>query len=194
MIYSIDFNSMGIVYMDFQTPKITFSLRANDISTSNVVADYPLTNIKGSISEYRTTITWNAINFKNLLGELYNHYDLFNIQLINTGWSLPAAAFGVTTNDRGINVVMSGLDWAYNNYNTITGNMTNECIIGNAFINPVNAANVGFYPGQQVATFRKCITADITISVETVLGGVPDLAAGTMYPQLSYMFIVTPVV
>jgi len=180
--------------MEFQTPKVTFSLRAHDISTSNLVGDYPLTNIKGSISQYRTTITWNAINFKNLLGELYNNYDLFNIQLINTGWSLPAGAFGVTNNDRGVNVVMSGLDWAYNNYNTITGNNTNECIIGMAFINPVTVANVGFYPGQQAATFRKCITADITISVETVLGGVPDMGAGTIYPQLSYSFIVTPVV
>lgn len=181
--------------MEFQTPKVVFTLKAHDISTSNVVADYPLTNIKGSISQYRTTITWNAVNFKNMLGELYNHYDLFNIQLVNTGWALPAAAFGVTTNDRGVNVVMSGLDWTYNNYNTVTGNMTNECIVGVAFINPTNTANVGVYNGLlQNATFRKCITADITISVETVLGGVPNLAAGTMYPQLSFMFIVTPVV
>ena len=179
--------------MEFQTPKVTFTLKALDISASNLVADYPLTNIKGSISEFRTTITWNAINIKNLLGELYNHYDLFNIQLVNTGWAL-SPAYGVTANDRGVNVVMSGLDWTYNNYNTLTGNMTNECIVGVQFLNPPMAANVGVYNGLlQNATFRKCITADITIAVETVLGGVPNLAAGSMYPQLSYSFIVTPV-
>jgi hypothetical protein len=138
-------------------------------------------------------MTWNAINFKNLLGEMYNNYDMFNLQMISTGNALPPAGWGVTANDRLLKVSMSGLDWVYNNYDTSTGNMTNACIVGNQNFANVANSSPGAYVSSQSSIFRKCITADITISVQTVLGGVPNMAAGTIFPRLSFGFCISPV-
>ena len=72
--------------MEFNTAKVSFKLNTKNISASNVVGDYPVSNVVGSISQFRTSIKWNAINIKNLLGELYNEYELYNIQMECAGY------------------------------------------------------------------------------------------------------------
>jgi len=39
----------------------------------------------GTVDQYRTNITWNNINMRLLLGDMYDRYDLFNLQLVNIG-------------------------------------------------------------------------------------------------------------
>jgi len=179
--------------MEFDVQRINFVLRESDISTSNVVGDYPLSNTKGSINQYRTSITWKAVNIKNLLGSLYDQYDLFNLDVSSIANPIPTTLFGVTDNDRCIHFKMAGLDWIFNTYNTTSGNTVNEAIISNTrFTNQTTAINLINYR-KMTTTFRKCITTDITINLDTINGNPPNMNAGTIFPQLTFSFRITPV-
>lgn len=179
--------------MEFDTPKVNFILRESDISTSNIVGDYPLANSVGSVNQYRTSITWNAVNIKNILGSLYDNYELFNLEIRSISNPIPTTLFGVTDNDRAITFKMSGLDWVFNTYDTSSGNTTNQAIIGNQrFSNQTTTLNtVGIR--RMTTTFRKCITANITINLYNINNAPPDMNAGTIWPQLIFAFKITPV-
>ena len=179
--------------MEFDTPKVNFMLRESDISTSNVVGDYPLSNSVGSINQYRTSITWNAVNIKNILGSLYDNYELFNLEVRSITNPIPTTAFGVTDNDRAITFKMAGLDWVFNTYDTSSGNTVNEAIFSNSrFSNQTTSLNqVGIR--RMTTTFRKCITANITISLYNIDSEPPNMNVGTIWPQMIFAFKITPV-
>lgn len=180
--------------MEFDIPVVNFILRESDISASNTVGDYPLSNSKGSIDEFRTSITWNAVCIKNILGTLYDNYDLFNLEVLNIQYPTPTTLFGVSDDDRCIHFLMSGLDWVFNSYNTFTLNTTNEAIITNArFASQTAPSSFGNFRRMRT-TFRKCITTNITIDLYNVNDNVPDMNAGTIFPQLTFFFKITPVV
>ena len=65
--------------MQYVIEKASFSLKTNDITVSNTFANYPITNVVGSVNATRTITTWNSVNFENILGDLYNRYELFNL-------------------------------------------------------------------------------------------------------------------
>jgi hypothetical protein len=180
--------------METNKHKSIFMLRMRDISTSNVVGDYPLSNIAGTISQYRTSITWNAVNIQNIIGrDLYAKYDIFNIQMSAAGYSIGTTVYGTTADDRCVNFAMSGLDWQGSNYNVVTLNKTNESIMNCAIYGGQATSNVGNM--SQILpniSFRKCITTNITINLYTVLGVPPNTNIGTMFPQMSFTFIITP--
>lgn len=179
--------------MEFDIPRISFILRESDISTSNVVGNYPLSNSIGFIDQYRTSITWKAVNIKNLLGSLYDQYDLFNLDVGSISNPIPTTLFGVSDNDRCINFKMAGLDWVFNTYDTISLNTVNEAIISNTrFTNQTTAINT-INHRKMTTTFRKCITTDITINLYNIDGNPPNMNAGTIWPQLTFMFRITPV-
>lgn len=179
--------------MEFDTPHISFILRESDISASNVVGDYPLANEKGSINQYRTSITWNAVNMKNILGSLYDKYDLFNLEVRYSSNPIPTTAFGVTDDDRCIVFKMAGLDWVFNTYDTASGNTTSEAIISSQrFSNQTTTLN--FIGTRKItSTFRKSITANITINLYNVEGVPPNMNVNTIWPQLIFAFNITPV-
>lgn len=179
--------------MEFNTAKVNFKLNTKSISESNTIGDYPLTNMVGSINQYRTSITWNTINIRNLLGELYNHYEIFNIQLVSAGYETGTTLYGATADDRAVQIVMSGLDWVYSNYNISTGNMTTETVMQGVIYEGQAVSSVGNIASLRCCTFRKCITTDITINLYTLLGTYPDMNIGTIFPQLSFTFLITPV-
>lgn len=176
--------------MEFNVPKTNFVLSTRDISTSTAVGDYPLSNSIGSFNSTRTVVTWNAVNIKNILGELYDKYELFNIELV--GFSNPAfgASQTVTDNDRNCIYYMSGLSWNYNNYDTDSLHTTSEAIIGAVRI-PVSIFNINLR--SMTTTFRKTQTADITITIRTVFGTLPNLAGDSLFPFINYEFVITPV-
>lgn len=179
--------------MEFDTPKVSFILRESDISASNVVGDYPLSNEKGSVNQYRTSITWNAVNIKNILGNLYDKYELFNLEVKYISNPIPTTLFGVTDNDRCVLFKMAGLDWVFNTYDTASGNTTSQAIISSQrFSNQNNTLN--FIGTRKItSTFRKSITANITINLYNVFGVPPNMNVNTIWPQLIFAFNITPV-
>ena len=179
--------------MEFNTPKVNFTLKTSDISTSDVVGDYPLSNSIGSINQYRTSITWNAVNIKNILGSLYDQHELFNLEIRSVGSPIPPTLFGITDNDRMLTIKMAGLDWVFNTYDTIYGHQTSEAIIGNRRFNSQTAPNNIIINQRLITTFRKCITANITINLYNIFDIPPEMNAGTIFPQQIFVFKITPV-
>lgn len=180
--------------MEFDIPMVNFTLRESDISASNTVGDYPLSNSKGSIDEFRTSITWNAVSIKNILGSLYDKYEMFNLEVVMISYPIPTTLFGVDDDDRAITFIMSGLDWVFNSYNTFTLNTTNQAIISNMkFSSQTAPVSFGNYR-RLTTTFRKCITTNLTIDLYNVNDDRPDMNAGTIFPQLTFTFKISPVV
>lgn len=172
-------------------PKAGFALKFNDISTSDVVGNYPVTNSVGTINATRTEATWYSINLEHMLGDMYNKYDMFNLRLNCVSYQ-QQLAFGVAPFDRLIQFGVSGLAWENNNYNTVRKLLTNESILGiQNFTQNVVETNV--YDNSFVATFRKQKTCNITIKLETLDGGVPALNALTLFPRISWYWDIIPV-
>ena len=179
--------------MEYNTPKVYFILKTQDISVSDNTANYPLSNTIGSINQYRTSITWNAINIKNLLGDLYDKYDMFTIQLELNGQCVNTTNFGTTVDDRLVRIQLSGLDWVYSNYDTIKGGMTTSAVCNNNIYLIDGTASTGNQNYWSYNIFRKCITADLTIDLLTVLGTLPDNPVNTIFPQMRFDFVISPI-
>jgi hypothetical protein len=178
--------------MEFNIKKANFILKTADILNSNVVADFPVSNYKGSINSTRTSITWNGVCIKNILDKLYDDYELFNISLIMVGYPIGPTGYGVTAEDRTIHFGITGLDWVYTNYNAITGNTSRESLC-NAITFVEGQANNFDANHNPSYTFRKCITTDITINLYTIMGTLPNMNVATIFPQLTFDFVITPI-
>ena len=57
-------------------------LKTSDLtSKSDYVYGVPYVNQSGSMNAKGSSITWNNINLRTLLGDMYDRYDIFNICL-----------------------------------------------------------------------------------------------------------------
>jgi len=172
------------------TPKACFSLKFNDISTSDVFANYPVTNNVGTINATRTVATWYSINLENILGDLYNKYETFNLRLNSVSYQ-QTAAFGVNPYDRLIYFSVEGPVWANNNYSITRKTNIAGAVCGLInFVQNVAAAEV--YDNSFICTFRKQKVLDIKICLLTLDGTAPTLAAATQFPRTSFFFDVLP--
>lgn len=172
-------------------PKASFALKYNDISTSDTFGNYPVTNNVGTINATRTDATWYSINLENIMGDLYNKYDLFTIRL-NTLSYQQTAAYGVDPFDRLVYFAVSGFDWANNNYSISRKTLISSAVLGcQNFTENITETNV--YENSYVATFRKQKTLDIRIQLLTLDGNAPTLNANTQFPRISWFFDIFPV-
>ena len=106
----------------------------------------------GQCDQFRTTFTWYNINLRNLLGDLYNQYDYFNLSLISLSSSVGSAAGGAgSADDRLVYIKLGGLPFIGQNYNQKSGNsgalttigtyqIPLTAVVGNQYFN--NSANV----------------------------------------------------
>lgn len=177
--------------MQYITPKASFALKCNDISLSDTVGDYPITNNVGTINDSRTIMTWYSINLEEILGSMYNDYDLFNLRLRYIQYNV-GAVYGTSANDRSIYFQMSGLNFENSNYDTNRGcNVGNIILSSNGFTQA--AASVVPIDDACITTIRKQKSADITIAYINV-NGVPASAGGiNQFPRTAFYFDLTPV-
>jgi hypothetical protein len=172
-------------------PKASFALKYNDISTSDTFGNYPVTNNVGTINATRTDATWYSINLENILGDLYNKYDMFTLRL-NTLSYQQTAAFGVANFDRLVYFSLSGLDWANNNYSITRKTLINSAVVGCENFTQ-NVTYTSSYENSFVVTFRKQKTVDLRIQLLTLDGNAPTLNANTQFPRISWFFDIFPV-
>jgi hypothetical protein len=173
-------------------PKASFSLKYNDISTSDVVGNYPITNQVGQINATRTQAIWYSINLENIVGpEVYEKYELFNLRL-NTVSYQQQAAFGVAPFDRLVYFSFSGPNWENNSYSITRKTLIAGAVLGvQNFIE--NKAHTDVYDNSFICTLRKQKTFDMQVQLLTLDGNAPTLNAGTLFPRISFFFDVLPV-
>ena len=114
--------------------------------------------------------------------------------MILTGYTIGTTLYGATADDLNIHYGITGLDWVYTNYNTSTGNTSRECLVHSCLYLGQNISEPGLITtNPPTYTFRKCVTTDITINLYTVMGTLPVMNIGTIFPQLNFNFIITPI-
>ena len=60
----------------------TFHLNSGDISIS--ILGSAVSNQFGTINGNRNDMTWSNVNFRTILGDMYDKYDKFNIKLVES--------------------------------------------------------------------------------------------------------------
>ena len=100
---------------------------------NNQIASLVLNNVYGfSNNANKTSTTWNNINLRTLLGDMYDKYDTFNICLDTVTSASSLHYIYATPNDTQVNLRLSGLPLINNTYNigSVNNGNTNLCTIG----------------------------------------------------------------
>ena len=96
-----------------------FHLNTMDISNSVASGDYPLANQYGTISTYKTDYTWYNVNFQNMLGDMYDKYDKYLVELCSVTFS-EVDAYGTALNDKNVSINIYGMPFSNCTYDVKT--------------------------------------------------------------------------
>jgi hypothetical protein len=151
---------------------------------------YNSSNSLGSSNADFTTYTWNGINFRTLLGDMYDKYDTFNLCLNCITSSVALSTLGTDiTGDLNVYFKISGIPFINQSYSTLTGNNTNSSyLMAYTFVR--SQGQIQNYNGNIVKTFSKYQdVSDITITMyRNVDNGIPTTPINTNYPELIFHF------
>jgi len=102
----------------------TLILRTMDL-TLNSTTNVGVSNSMG------TDMTFYNINMRTLLGDIYDKFEYFNLQLKQISTGVAASAAGTVLDDRNILVYMSGLPFVNQTYSQKTGYNTTDVLLTN---------------------------------------------------------------
>lgn len=104
-------------------------LNTQDIALVNALNIDTLINVENEVGGWvnRRQVFWFNVDFKKILGDLYDQYDAFQMSAIFEHVVFPTGKNNGTTGHW--NFMMSGLDFLQNGYNQNTRNNTTDAII-----------------------------------------------------------------
>ena len=182
--------------IEMEQETATLILHTYDISSSTNAATYynkTVDNQYGTITNNRCTLTWKNINMKQVLGEMYDNYETFNIKLYQITQSttlFTGSAFNV--NSSLFDVRISGLPFINNGYNIVSRNNTNEIYLTSIAPTLANYTNAGIVitSNPVCLTFGKCTeVVNITIDIKNTKDQTyPVIAANTAIGQFLFHF------
>ena len=140
----------------------------------------------GTADQYGTTYTWNNINLRVVLGDMYDQYDRFNLNLNTIATGL-AGNYAGSVDERCNYITIAGLPWTNNTYNQSTNSNTNTTVIASIYIAP-NAQTTQYFYGNNTSTFGKSQdTCSITISFLKISDNTkPSITLA--YPKMIFIF------
>ena len=118
-------------------------------------ANLTLRTVDGVVNDTarQSSFTW-TIDLRTLLGDMYNRYDRFNLILDGVSTLLVASDFGNTANDTMLNIIVSGLPFINQTYDTTKNLNTTRAILAPVrFIR--NSVAIYDYSGNYYLTFGK---------------------------------------
>ena len=158
---------------------VSFVLKTSDLT-------YGSTTSAGVADLLGTTFTWNNINLRVLLGDLYDKYDRFNLNLNTIATSI-ATAYTGTADDRCTYLTIAGLPWINNSYNVSSNCNTNATVIASVFI-ASNAQTTQYFYGNNTSTFIKNQdVCNITISFLKISDNTKPTPSGA-FPKMIFIF------
>ena len=161
--------------------KLTLSHFSLISSQQNGIA---VSNTYGFTDAFKTNCTWTNINMRDVLGDMYDEYDEFNLVLSNmismshVNWSVVLANFGDTANDETNYIEITGLDFQNQGYDQKTKTNTAKGVINGVYFS-TNAPPIPllFNFSDNPMTFRKSPSSpntNINITFKKLSdGGVP---------------------
>ena len=185
------------------TKKSQLILRSADISNlgyqgapnyapAERVADYVAQN--GSINRLQTSMTWNDINLRSLLGNLYKDGGTYNICLeeIVFGLTSNLGEFSAVQNNKTFNINMSGLPFikSYTSKNSLTG----QVLLTSVYLNTcATCTTLSFYDVENTFQLNQNVgveNVNISIYYTDLLNGVsqPTTALTVGMPHIQLKF------
>lgn len=152
---------------------VNLVLKTTQINSDNTPATYYGNNVislTGSVSNNRTSFTWNNINLRILLGDMYDKYERFNINLnFASGGATGVSAEAQTSSDNRMFLVkLSGLPFT-SSYNQSSNTNINQVVL-TAIQLPLTSTTTWYnnYFTTQYCTFTKQDLVNISIDLHTV--------------------------
>jgi len=149
------------------------------------------TTFAGYTTNNKTICTWTNINLVDMMGDMYDDYNQFNV-VLTTISSSTSDLMGATANDRTNLVYMSGLNWANQGYNSATKQTTqNTCVGSFKFVPDTGLVFSCCNIIENTSTFNKGNnTSHLTISLARGADGNVPAANGTtpIDWNISYVF------
>ena len=144
-------------------------LKTSDITSKS---DYVYGNVYasqiGSMNAKGSSMTWNNINLRTLLGDMYDKYDLFNLCL-NTISTSQANTIDANAEAKNVVVRLSGLPWVNQSYNVKNANNGSSTVIA-TFNFTASTSSTQYYYSNNIATFGKnSDTCNITVEYAKIL-------------------------
>lgn len=157
-------------------PFATLMLRMSDISVSDTLGDYPISNATGSVNQNRTEYTFKNVNLRAIVGnDIFDKYDYFNIRIAGMVAymnNLPLMLLGTVdgTSYMCVRVFMSGPNFINNTYDIKRKTNTGSCCIAyynlnSNFSNPRQALS---YDESYIYTIKKTECFDIKFNYLTM--------------------------
>ena len=148
------------------------------------LSDATVNNQYGSTNSIRSKMTWNNINLRTVLGDMYDKFDTFNICLNTVSTANPTAIGGTTisTNTDNLQIIfkLSGLPLINQTYNTYSGHNEMSTNIGSMTFTA--AAITQYFFSNNIATFGKnSDICSITIEYNRVIDGLNPSSVGPWY-------------
>jgi len=152
------------------------------------------TNSFGTMNALGTEFLFTNISIKNILGELYDQYDTFNISLNSVTVANSALTYGAGAPQL-IMFYMGGIPFKTSNtYSNLTRTSQTQSMVGSVQL-PAFTANLGvmsYFDNTFVNTFNKFEDyTDITFSLRTPSGTLQVPA--NAYPQMVFNFTIVGV-
>ena len=148
---------------------------------------YGSTTSTGTADTLGTTFTWNNINLRVLLGDLYDQYDRFNLNLNTVATTKSPSYLQDTEGERCTYITVAGLPWVNNTYSVNSSGNTNATVIASIYIGSA-IQNTQYFYGNNTTTFTKNQdVCNITISFIKILDGAKPNPA-TAYPKMIFIF------
>ena len=160
-------------------------LKTSDITTNVFDTDGlgdGINNSIGYVSANGQTVTWKNINPKLLLGDMYEKYTKFNLNLCS--YCCGNAQLSLQDND--LTYYISGLPWSNQGYSLKTQSLQNKAPLFNLVCQATTAHGADTYGhNSNTLTFNKPTSNfDITIEVKNGIGG--NMAM--VMPHQSFVF------
>ena len=150
-----------------QIQKATLTLRTTSLPLNAA-------NVKGSVDQFRTNMTWNNINLRLLLGDMYDRFDNFNLKLAfvssddDRTWNGVGTGFNGTgfinfagefNSDQIVTFNLSGLNLLNNTYDSDTNNIGSSVVIATykfyeSFSKEFNNSIVTFTKGNEMCNLN----------------------------------------
>ena len=145
-------------------------------------------NQVGGTNIIKTQATWNNINLRLVLGDMYDKYDKFNLMLNSVSNGFTGAAYGNNDYNQ-VLLKMSGLNWINANYDFKSGSTTNQAVLGAyTLAGSASGTNSTQYTGQNILTFNKQQdNVNITVGMYYVSSDTIYTAGGASYPNWSLL-------
>lgn len=123
------------------------------ISATNTLNGTIYSSPYGLFNNKLSSFTWNNINLRTLLGDMYDMFDEFNLCL-NTISTAQASTIDGIADNKNVYIKLSGLPWINQTYNV--KNVNNGSVTNIATFNFIsNNATTQYYYSNNIATFGK---------------------------------------